>query len=377
VNRRMKIVTASGVAAILIIVFGWDLLKGYLTKEKLAAYRPPTVAVTTLKAAQSEWTTRISAFGQITASEGVDVTPQIAGQVRSIHFRSGDLVEAGDLLVQLDDQLEQDELQSDEAKVRLSQLNTDRYAKLVTENSAAKATLDRVQAELVSDQAAAHATKTKIDYLAIKAPFSGRLSIREVNLGDFVQPGTTLVNLQDTSVLFVDFSLPESYLPLLQNGLKATVGSEARPDKNYNAIVVAISAQVDPNSRNIDIRAQIQDPDKKLSPGMYVSVTLETKEVTKVFALPDVAISYSLYGDSVFVVSDPVKDSGDSSKTKEYTVAQKYVDVFDKQDSKVAITKGISAGDQIITSNQQQLSKKTIITVNNSVKLDQNAVTGQ
>ena len=134
---------------------------------------------------------------------------------------------------------------------------------------------------------------------------------------------------------------------------------------------------MDPNSRNIDIRAQIQDPDKKLSPGMYVSVTLETKEVTKVFALPDVAISYSLYGDSVFVVSDPVKDSGDSSKTKEYTVAQKYVDVFDKQDSKVAITKGISAGDQIITSNQQQLSKKTIITVNNSVKLDQNAVTGQ
>ncbi|NQX90151.1 MAG: efflux RND transporter periplasmic adaptor subunit, partial [Halioglobus sp.] len=354
-NRRVKVGTGVIVVVIVTLVFGFYLLKNHMIAEKMASFQAPPVAVTTMKAKQSLWTTRIDAIGQITASAGVDVTPQIAGQVRAINFQSGDVVEEGQLLVQLDDQLDQDQLKRDLADVNLSQMDVNRYSTLVRENSAAQATLDKVRAKLVSDQAAAHATQTKINYMAIKAPFSGRLGIRQVNVGDFVQPGTELVNLQDTNLLYVDFSLPESYLPLLENGLQVQVISETRA-KPYRAVLVAISSQVDPKSRNVDLRAELLDPDFALSPGMFATVTVVTRQTTEVIVLPAVAVSYSLYGDTVFVVSDPVKDGGDG-KTKRFETASHSVTVFDQLESKVAITKGLKPGDEVITSNQQQLHK--------------------
>ncbi|MEP4485584.1 MAG: efflux RND transporter periplasmic adaptor subunit [Halioglobus sp.] len=376
-SSRIKLLTGALIIAILATVFGFHFVKQRVIAQKLAAYQAPPIAVTTLQAEQSPWTARLVTIGEITANDAVDVTPQLGGQVRSIHFKSGDTVAQGDLLLQLDDQLEQDELEREVAKVELAQLDVDRYTTLVKENSASQATLDRAAVNLRTDQASAHAIRTKIDYMAIKAPFPGRLGIRQVNVGQFVQPGTAIVNLQDISVLFVDFSLPEADLPKLSNGLAVELQSDAYPDKTYHAKISAISPQIDPNSRNVDIRATLANPGTELTPGMFAKVTVVTDEVLNAIQLPSVALAYSLYGDMAYVIGDPLEGSADSDDPKRFKVERRSVEVLARRDDKVAIGKGLKPGEEVVSSNQQQLKDGTIVIVNNSVALDSSKVTGQ
>ena len=162
-SAKVKLLTGTLITVVVVAVFGFDVLKKRIIAEKLAAFKAPPVAVTTLMAAESAWTKRLVTVGQVTANDAVDVTPQLGGQVRSIHFQSGDTVALGDLLVQLDDQLEQDDLAREEAKVQLAQLDVDRFTKLVKTKSAAQATLDRATVNLKTDLASAHAIRTKID----------------------------------------------------------------------------------------------------------------------------------------------------------------------------------------------------------------------
>jgi membrane fusion protein (multidrug efflux system) len=375
-DNKVKFLTGGLIVGILVIVFGFYFLKQHLVAERLAAYSPPPVSVTTVVASESDWVTRLVAVGEITANDAVDVTPQLGGQVKSIHFQSGDTVAAGDLLVQLDDRLEQDELERDNAKVKLAQLDVDRYGKLVKEQSASQATYDRALVTLQTKQASAHTTETKIDYMAIKAPFSGRLGIRQVNVGEYVQPGTPIVNLQDTSLLFVDFSLPETDLPKLETGLAVEVRSDAYKGQVYTATISAISPQIDPNSRNVDVRARLDATAKPLAPGMYAELTIVTRETAKVVQLPVVAVTYSLYGDLIYVIGESA-DADDGPSGKRFKVEQRAVEVLAERDSTVAVSTGIKAGDQIVTSNQQQLKASSVVTINNSVTLDPASVTGQ
>jgi len=376
-SSKMKLLTGVFIVAIVAMVFGFDFFKQRVIAQKLAAYQAPPVAVTTLVAAQSPWTERLAAIGEITANDAVDVTPQLGGQVRSIHFQSGDTVAQGDLLLQLDDQLEQDELEREVAKVELSQLDVDRYTTLVKENSASQATLDRAAVNLRTDQASAHAIRTKIDYMAVKAPFPGRLGIRQVNVGEFVQPGTAIVNLQDISELFVDFSLPETDLSKLSTGLAVELHSDAYPDKIYNAKISAISPQVDANSRNVDIRAKLSDTDTDLVPGMFVRATVVTADVKNAIQLPAIALAYSLYGDLAYVIGEPVTDASDNSEQNLFKVERRAVEVLARREGIVAIGTGLKAGERVVNSNQHQLKDGTIVTVNNSVTLDSTKITGQ
>ncbi|MEP6390266.1 MAG: efflux RND transporter periplasmic adaptor subunit [Halioglobus sp.] len=376
-SSRIKLLTSALIIAILATVFGFHLVKQRVIAEKLSAYQAPPIAVTTLQAEQTRWTARMVTIGEITANDAVNVTPQLGGQVRSIHFKSGDTVAQGDLLLQLDDQLEQDELEREVAKVELAQLDVDRYTTLVKENSASQATLDRAAVSLRTNQASANAIRTKIDYMAIKAPFPGRLGIRQVNVGQFVKPGTAIVNLQDISVLFVDFSLPEADLPKLSNGLAVELQSDAYPGKNYQAKISAISPQIDPNSRNVDIRATLSSPGTELTPGMFANVTVVTNEALNAIQLPSVALSYSLYGDMAYVIGDSLEDSDNSDEPKRFKVERRSVEVLARRDDKVVIGSGLKPGEQVITSNQQQLKDGTIVMINNSVALDSSKVTGQ
>ena len=376
-SSKVKLLTGCLIVAVLGTVFGFDLVKKRIIADKLAAFEAPPIAVTTLVATQSSWTKRLVTVGQVTANDAVDVTPQLSGQVRSIHFQSGDTVAQGDLLVQLDDQLEQDDLAREEAKVQLAQLDVDRYTTLVKEKSASQATLDRALVNLKTDKASAHAIRTKIDYMAIKAPFPGKLGIRQVNVGEFLQPGAAIVNLQDVSKLFVDFSLPENDLPGLAAGLAVELRSDAHPKKVYQARISAISPQVDPNSRNVDIRALLADGGTDLVPGMFVEVTVVTAETMSVIQLPSVALTYSLYGDLAYVIGEPVDKDREGKETSRFKIERRAVEVLARRDDRVAVGKGLQTGDQVISSNQQQLKEGSIVTVNNKVALDPNQVTGQ
>lgn len=281
--------------------------------------------------------------------------------------------------MQLDDQLEQDDLAREAAKVQLARLDVDRYTKLVKNRNASQATLDRAAVTLKTDQASAHAIRTKIEYMAIKAPFPGRLGIRKVNVGQYLQPGAPIVNLQDISILFVDFSLPENDLPELSVGLAVELRSDAYPGKVYHAEISAISPQVDPNSRNVDIRARLADAGTELAPGMFVAVTVVTAQSMSMsmIKLPSVALTYSLYGDLAYVIGDPVNENAAGDSAQRFKVERRAVEVLARRDDQVAVGKGLQPGDQVINSNQQQLKPGSIVTINNTVTLEPTKVTGQ
>lgn len=356
-SGKARIITLLAVALILGSVFGYDAVKQRAIADRLANFSPAPIAVTTETVSKQRWTTRLEAVGQVTAKSAVDVTTQIAGQVSTISFQSGDSVEEGQLLVQLDDRLLRDQLSRDEAEMKLAQLDVDRYSKLVKERSAAQSTLDRAAAQLASRAAAVHATATQIDYMAIKAPFPGQVGIRQVNVGDYLQPGVTVVNLQNPEVLFVDFSLPEVNLNLLKNGLAVELTSEAIPNKTLQAEIIGLSAQVDPNSRNIDVRAEVLKGQQGLVPGMFVDVSVVTEEQRQLVTLPAVAVAYSLYGDTVFVVGKP--------DGAQFGVERREVTVEGQRESKVGVSAGLEEGDQVITSNQHQLNSESRVKVNN------------
>ncbi|MEP5566251.1 MAG: efflux RND transporter periplasmic adaptor subunit [Halioglobus sp.] len=369
-TKKAKTLTALAVLLILGGVLGFDQFKQRIISKKLAEYTPPSVAVTTQVAQSENWTKRLTAVGEITARSAVDVTTQISGQVLSIHFNSGDVVEAGQLLVQLDDQLLRDQLIKDEAEAELSQLDVDRYTKLVAERSASQANLDRATANLARDKAASDSTRAKIGYMAIKAPFAGQVGIRQVNVGDFLSPGSSIVNLQNRRELYVDFSLPENYLPLLQQDLQVEVSTDAFPGKTFSAQVTGIAPQVDPNSRNMDVRAQFPEATPDLVPGLFVTAEVVTRDSQSLISLPAVAVSYSLYGDTVFVVGEKSADG--------YAIERRNVTVAMQRQSQVALSDGVKEGDQVITSNQQQLDNASIVIINNDdVSLDPAKASGE
>ncbi|HIG44180.1 MAG: efflux RND transporter periplasmic adaptor subunit [bacterium] len=369
-TTKAKSLTALAVLLILGGVLGFDQFKQRIIAKKLAEYKPPSVAVTTQIAQSEDWTKRLTAVGEITARSAVNVTTQISGQVLSIHFDSGDVVEAGQLLVQLDDQLLRDQLIKDEAEAKLSQLDVDRYTKLVAEKSASQVNLDRATANRARDRAASNSTSTKIDYMAIKTPFAGQVGIRQVNVGDFLSPGSSIVNLQNRRELYVDFSLPENYLPLLKQGLQVDISTDAFPGKTFSAQVTGIAPQVDPNSRNIDVRAQFPEATPDLVPGLFVTVEVVTLDSQTLITLPAVAVSYSMYGDTVFVVDEKSADG--------YAIERRNVTVAMQRQSQVALSDGVVEGDQVITSNQQQLDKSSIVIINNGdVSLDSAKTSGE
>jgi membrane fusion protein (multidrug efflux system) len=366
-TRKMSILTAAFVGLVVVLIFGFQQVKQSIIAEKLSAYSPPPVSVTAVTASKDTWVKELKAVGAIVASQGVSVTPQVSGQLLSINFSSGERVEQGQLLIQLDDRLTQSELESAKASVELSELDYRRKKELRKTKNISQSDLDRATAKLAHDKASIEGIKTTIDYMAIKAPFSGVVGIRMVNLGDYLTPGQPIISLQNLDVLFVDFTTPATNLPLLKMGEEVKVFSDAFKGQEFNAEIIAIDNIVDKDSRNISVRALLHNTGGDFLPGMYVTVKVETEEQKKIIPLPNVAVSYSLYGDSVFVLSK-TNEKNSSGDFAIYTAERKTVNVVMFKDDIAGIAGDIEQGDIIATSNQQQLKNKSRVIVNNNDK---------
>lgn len=343
-------------------------VKMAMVRWYMAHYQAPPITISTTKVRTQTWHPFLSAVGSLKASKGVEVSSEVSGQILSIPFRSGVHVDKGDLLVQVDDQVDQQNLQRDLAALRVNKLDFERKQKLWKEKAVARSAVDQAQAAYLQSQAAVTSDKVMLAKKKIRAPFAGKVGIRQVDIGQYLTPGATIVTLQALKPLFVDFSLPEQDLPKLYKGQAVTMTVDAFPGKIFTGKIIALNSKIDVGTRSLDVRAMIPNEDERLYPGLFANIKVILPEQQSVLTVPQTAIAYSLYGDSVYVVRPKGKDK----KGKPILIAdQRYVTVSDRRGSEAAIAQGVKDGETVITSGQIKLQPNARVMVNNSIKLNE------
>ncbi|MEZ8581436.1 efflux RND transporter periplasmic adaptor subunit [Vibrio splendidus] len=368
-SKYKGVIVGSALFILLSFVFGFHYVKGEMIKEKVANFKLPAISVTTEKVNQDTWDKSLKVIGNIHSNQSIDVTSQMSGQVKEILFTSGQQVNKGDVLVKLDDALLKSNYKSQLSKVELVRVELMRNKLLLRNNSVSKNSVDKLQAQFNAEGAKLEYIATQIDYMKVKAPFSGSVGIRNIDVGDFINSSTAIVELEDKSKQYVDFSIPELYLHDVKVGQDLQFYSEATNDEVFHGTISAIEPSSDSNTHNIELRAMANQP-VPLEAGMYVDATLITSESDTIVAVPSVAISYTLYGNTVFVLDTSTKkasehSSNDASPFYEYKVVQRTVEVGPKQGGYVGVVSGLKEGDVVVTSNQHQLKNSGWVLVNN------------
>ncbi|MDH5897342.1 efflux RND transporter periplasmic adaptor subunit [Vibrio splendidus] len=368
-SKYKGVIVGSALFILLSFVFGFHYVKGEMIKEKVANFKLPAISVTTEKVNQDTWDKSLKVIGNIHSNQSIDVTSQMSGQVKEILFTSGQQVNKGDVLVKLDDALLKSNYKSQQSKVELARVELMRNKLLLRNNSVSKNSVDKLQAQFNAEGAKLEYIATQIDYMKVKAPFSGSVGIRNIDVGDFINSSTAIVELEDKSKQYVDFSIPELYLHDVKVGQDLQFYSEATNDEVFHGTISAIEPSSDSNTHNIELRAMANQA-VPLEAGMYVDATLITSESDTIVAVPSVAISYTLYGNTVFVLDTSTKkasehSSNDASPFYEYKVVQRTVEVGPKQGGYVGVVSGLKAGDVVVTSNQHQLKNNGWVLVNN------------
>jgi membrane fusion protein (multidrug efflux system) len=354
-------------AATLVIVAGLGFVKFKQIQTAIAqgaAYQPPPEAVTTIVAQHEAWPATFSAIGTMAAVQGVTVAADLAGTVEKISFESGQAVRAGDTLALLDTRQEQAQLAAIEAQRELAKQTYERMEGLLKERVISKAEFDQATAEYRQTDARVAEIRAVIQRKTIRAPFSGVLGIRRVNLGQYLAGGDALVTLQSLSPIYVNFGVPQQTAGQIPVGRTVRVTSRDVAGADGNGRVTAIDSLVNEATRNIQVQATLANPDAKLRPGMFVQVEVATGPTQRVIALPASAVSYAPYGDSVFIVSEMKDKAG-----KPYTgVRQQFVKLGPARGDQVAILSGLTPGDEVVTSGVFKLRNGVSIQINNAVR---------
>jgi membrane fusion protein, multidrug efflux system len=362
--KRM-IIMLIAVAVVLGGVFGFQVFKANIIKKVMASLANPPQTVSTVTAGYQQWQPEVSAVGTLRAVNGADLSLQLAGIVSEIHFKSGDDVQAGQILLRLRSDDDIAKLQALQATAELAQVNYDRDHKQFLVQAVSRATLDSDAATLKNDQAQVAEQQAVVDQKILRAPFAGHLGIRAVDLGQFLAAGTQVVTLQALDPLYVDFYLPQQALADIKVDQTVAVHVDTWPGTSFAGQVIAINPQVDPTSRNVQIRATLRNADHRLLPGMFATLDISTGAQQRNITLPQTAVAYNPYGDTVYVVLDKGKDA----QGKPQLVAQQtFVTTGDTRGDQVAILKGIKAGDVIVSAGQIKLHNGSPVVINNTVQ---------
>lgn len=346
------------------------MVKGFIT----AAFAPKPTTVTAEAARVEQWRPELTAIGTLRAIQGVAIAPQAAGDVTAIHFESGDDVEAGALLINIDDSVEQADLANGLAQLKNADSTLARQRTLVAQGNTPQSTVDTAIATRDSAAATVERTRAVIAQKAIKAPFAGRLGLRNVDLGQYVAVGTSLVTLQRLDPIYADFPVPEEALNSMATGQAVRMTVDAIPGRSFAGKIEAIDARVSAESRNVTARAVFANPDRKLLPGMFANLTVTTGEPAAVLTLPRTAIVYSLYGDDVFVVTAAphAREQGgtsDSGGSSGLIVERRLVRVGPARGERIAIEEGLRAGERVVTAGQIKLQAYSPVTLDETPAL--------
>lgn len=361
---RVRLGVALVLMTLLIALLGGGLWGfNYMREKGTAAYFasmvPPPTAVSAAPARSGPMPRYLDGIGSLISVRQVDVAPEVAGRVTTILFEAGSEVKAGDPLVQLNDEEERADLGAYQAQSTLAQANLGRTTKLATRDFASQATLDTNRSALDQARAGIARTQAIIDQKLIRAPFAGELGIRQVQLGQYVSPGTPLVTLTDLDPLYVNFTLPEQTRAEVEVGRKVEVRVDAFSDRVFEATLTTVEPQVDPSTRTIKLQATLPNPDKLLLPGMFANARLVLPPDPDVVTVPETAVTQTLYGDSVYVVHD---DAAPDGKPVQKAV-QTFVETGSVADGRIVIKRGVEAGDMVVASGQLKLHNGAAVTI--------------
>jgi membrane fusion protein, multidrug efflux system len=329
-----------------------------------ASFQPPPEAVTTITAVREEWPATLTAIGTVAAVQGVTVSADLPGTVDRIGFEAGQAVREGEVLALLDTRQEQAQLAAAEAQRDLAKLSFERMQGLLNENVVSRAEFDRATADQRQSDARVGEIRATIERKTIRAPFSGILGIRHVNLGQYLSAGDALVTLQSLNPIYVNFGVPQQAMAQVRAGRSVRVTAADIGDVTFNGRITAIDSVVDEATRNVQAQATFANVDGRLRPGMFVQAEVVLGPSSPVVSLPASAISYAPYGDSVFVVTDLQDQAG-----KPYRgVRQQFVKLGAARGDQISVLSGLKAGDEVVTSGVFKLRNGAAVLVNNKVR---------
>jgi membrane fusion protein (multidrug efflux system) len=312
------------VLAVLAIVVGgivwFNFFRDGMIKQYFATMKPPAATVSTTIAKPSSWTPGVEAIGTVRAVRGVDLTVETAGIVKEVTFHANEKVAANAVLLQLDDAVERADLDAQKAQAALDQVSLTRAIELTRRGVGSDSTLDSARAAASASASQVTRLQAVLDQKQLTAPFAGTVGIPKIDLGQYLSPGTAVVTLQDLDTMRVDFSVPEQQLPLLKIGQTVRLGLSGA-DMPFAGAIRGIDPKIDPSSRLVNIRAEVANPEGKLTPGQFVQVRVELPEEQNVLSLPQTALTTSLYGDYIFVVQPAKPAEAAPAKPEEKAAA--------------------------------------------------------
>ncbi len=370
--RRRMLIMLGVVLLVVLLLAGYKAFSVYQQIQMFSAPKPPvSVAVATV--AQRPWQTRLPTVGSLKALQGVDLSLEIAGTVQKVQFQSGQKIKAGQPLLQLDSDVESALLETAEADLGLAQLDFGRGRQLVGSQAISKGEFDRLSAQLKKNQATVNQLKASLAKKQILAPFSGTVGIRQVDVGDYLASGTVIATLQDLSSLYVDFYAPEQTVPRLAVAQSVNVSVSAYPGQNFVATISAINPKVEDSTRNVLVRATLANPDGKLLPGMFANLEVILPDVAAGIVAPESAVTYTLYGNSMYVVSQKKTADGNVEKDDKgqpvLIAERRFVETGERRDGQVLVTKGVQSGEQVVIAGQLKLDNGTPIAISDDKTL--------
>lgn len=333
-----------------------------------AAFQPPAQAVTTAVAQPAQWPASTTLIGTMEAVQGVIVSADLPGTVARINFDSGRAVRQGEILVELDTRQERAQLAGLEAQRDLAQVNYGRMQQLSNEGVISRVEYDQATAQQKQTAAQVAEIRATIERKTIRAPFSGILGIRKINLGQYLAAGSPIVDLQSLNPIYVNFGVPQQQAAQVQAGRQVRITAKELSNKVFTGRVTAVDSLVDQTTRNFQVQATLSNPEGRLRPGMFAEVDLSLGGSRSVIALPASAISYAPYGDSVFVVTDLKSEKGETYRG----VRQQFVKIEGSRGDQVAIVSGLKPGDEVVTSGVFKLRNGSAVQINNQIKPENN-----
>lgn len=363
--KRMVIMLI-GVGVLLGGIVGFNVYKGYMIRKYMASAPVPPVTVTAMKADYQTWQPALSAVGTLRAVRGVDVTTEVSGLVRTVEFGSGQDVRAGQVLARLNADSDVAQLHALEAAAELAQTVYERDRAQLLDEAVSRAQVDADAADVKSKRALVAQQTALVDKKTIRAPFSGKLGITLVNPGQYLNAGDKLVTLQTIDPIYVDFFLPQQQLPVVALGQKIVLTTDAYPSQAFDGKINAINPKVDATTRNVQVEATIPNPKRQLLPGMFAAVTIDAGSEQRYLTLPQTAITYNPYGETVFVAK--ATEQKDSQGKTGLVAQQVFVTTGSRRGDQVAILKGVEPGTLVVTSGTVKLKNGAPLVIDNSVQ---------
>lgn len=357
-KRMTLMLLATGV--VFGLIFGFKAVGNYFMNQYFDDMPVPPVTVTAAEVDEGQWAPVTEAVGSLSAVNGAELTTELGGIVRAIHFDNGQSVEAGQRLVSLDVEADEAELERLQAAARLAGLEKSRFERLIRQNSVSEAELQRAESETAQAEAAVRSQQARIRQKILRAPFDGRVGIRQVNVGEFISPGTPMVALEQLQPIYLDFRLAERRIARVDVGDEVNAIVDAFPDREFSGRITAIEPRVSESTRTFHVQATLENAMGLLRPGMFARVRLQADGAETVRVIPQTAVQFNPYGNAVFVI----EEDGD-----ELRVTRRLIRTGATRGDLVAVTEGLEVGERVATSGLLKLRNDAVVRINDDERL--------